>query len=444
VATLVVFLVIGLVLGVLVRALRQPGLALALVMCSFGIEQVLAANSEFWGANASAWNFALASSIGVVLSWAFFSGRYRFLGMFAPAQVTMLAFFVFFTWSTEWSPIGSASSVAWANVPYVLLYVIAAAPLMQSGRDGVLALRGAWFIAAGICLYILIDRSVWDENQTRLALRVVADSKRQSNPLALGDVGALAFVIGSLLPGLGEWREGRTWLRYCGIALSLYVTARSARGETLGAVISVIVVFLLPRAEDSTRGRGWPVLGFLSLSGLAAFVLSRVLDTASGQRYSSTTVGNDMSLRFDAVTAMFNAYSNDPDSWLRGLGADYSQYSLGGYPHNQAVQALTETGIIGFGLWIGGPILAVYALYRAWTVIRRSDDLRFAAQVYLALVVYFLVVSTKRGHCLDVVGWMSIVLLERFAMVVLAGERAASKEATPQLARPLHLRVQDR
>jgi hypothetical protein len=439
VSTLIVAVILALAVGLAVGGFSRPGFTLALVFCSFGLEQLLTANGELFSANPAVWNIAVAAAVGSVLFGHWVTGRYRFRGGIQPAQGSILVFVAVFILSAQWSPVGDSWDLLQRVGPYMAVFMLAAPLLVQVPDDGAVALKTVAWISIGICIYVMFDRSIWNEDEARLALRVLGPDPRVkvSNPMAIGDIGALAFVIGSLAPGLQRWDRPTTWLRYAGLALALYVTARSSRGETVAAIVAVALVSLVPRSPtpDGTRRSIPGVLGFLGFAAVASTALTQALGSASRARYETDVVLRDAGGRFDATATMWRIYSNDPSSWLLGLGANYSDYAIGGYPHNQAIQAITETGIVGFLFWIGGPLLALWSLTRVWRLTRADAKLNFAAEGYLAVMLYFLVTTTKRGHVLDAVTMMSVILVERFAHSVReqASERAAVAAAPTSL-----------
>ena len=121
---------------------------------------------------------------------------------------------------------------------------------------------------------------------------------------------------------------------------------------------------------------------------------------------------------------------------MLGLGANFSGAMLGAYPHNHSVQALTETGIVGLLLWALIPIFGLTSILRVRKLVTNEPWQRFTFACLTALLIYYLLLSFKRGAVLDAPLFMYSVLADRFALAVLDEHVAELRDVVVACAPP--------
>ncbi|HEX5412427.1 MAG TPA: O-antigen ligase family protein [Terriglobia bacterium] len=181
----------------------------------------------------------------------------------------------------------------------------------------------------------------------------------------------------------------------CGAIASLLLSGSRGGMIAVAAEIAILGVIIWRRNKDRGNFRKWKIIGLVSAAGLAV-ALFAVTPNSGWQRLASiagvvqtpdVTMENRLTVSRDALAAL-----HDYRWFGTGLGTFdtvFPQYQT--FPtdlawthaHNDYVEALTETGIVG------GLIILSGLLLFAWLVIRnlraRNNDLQWWIQLGAAL-----------------------------------------------------------
>jgi hypothetical protein len=404
--------------------LVRPGAGAALGLLVFAIEQAVASGIPLFVQQPQLWNQVSAVSVGVMLLSLVARGQYRLHGFFRPVLVTALAFIVYFVWASSWGPLPNATAMLVTIAPYVVTQIVLVPLLIQSEAD--LRAMARWVVILGSSIALVAVLHLDDnQNVARLRLGGAGSQEAGMNPMALSEACALAALVLALTARESGW--WKTVTRWGVIVGCLTVAGLASRGEVVAVLVAT--VFALVMVRDGGLGqRGLRVM-IVALLGVVSIYM--VLETGVSVRYSAERLEGDASIRYFASSTMLSMFVATPEAWFRGLGTNYSVMLLGIYTHNQPIQALTEGGVLGIGLWLSVHGLAFRAYSQAQRVCTTPSS-RFVLRVATALWIYFIVVGLKRGHVLDVWAISSAVILERCALVLRSEQTRLAVTPPPE------------
>lgn len=403
--------------------LLRPGVVAAFGISVFAVEQVIIAGIATFAANQSWWNFLTGALLVVSLASLIIRGRYRFHGGVRVTLTAAILCAAYFCWGWTWGPFGGPPSddAIGSVAAYVVSQVILVPLLLQEENDAEAAFRWMAVIAGVVSLAALATYFSVEKVQ-RLRLTWGEDASNLSNPAVFADAVACAFLV---MAFAGRMRIAGL-VRWPFMLVTLTIAGLASRGEAITGLVAVIATLtLLPGPQ---RAREWvTILSALVVGALAMFF---VLETPVASRYQPDRIEMDAGLRVKGAEAMLHAYFNSPESWLMGLGTDQSAALVGYYPHVQIVQALTEGGLVGLGLWLTVHVSAFWSGWRLRSLVE-DDSQRFVLRCAMGCWLYFFLLGMKRGHVLDIWALSSAVLLER-CVIVLRERPSLDRPSEPE------------
>ena len=339
----------------------------------------------------------------------------------ATVAVTLILIWATLTiaWSLDRTGAIDMTSLSW---PYYFLRIVIGSFLLLSVEDLDRLWRYMMVLACALCILILTNPA-FTSQYGRLGF--VEGSKMRSNPLALGDLGAIALMLGGLLRRTGGGRLFAI-LRPVSVAVGTIMAIQSgARGQLFLAALTTLAFFPVAAPLKSVRAF------ILTLTGLAAFavlvpvLMSFLLEGFAAQRFSLESLlygSSSASERVANVRLLFEAFLRRPGSILTGLGY-FSFNSLGGgtvYSHVIIADFIFELGLPGIAglvtiIWVSAT--SSISLYRRWML---HPVLRTSTATLLAFLVFFLLLANKQGDL-----WGSTVL---FMFMCMAGRLHARRE----------------
>lgn len=417
------YAILTLVVLASLAGLVRPGIGAALGFLAFAIEQGLASGIAYFVARPMLWNLLTAFIVLMLLTSAVLRGRYRLRGFFRPVFISSILFVAYFVWACSWGPLPNVWALAMGIVPYAAIQMVLVPLLIQSEADARAMFDWLAVLGIGVGLLALVHLDA-SQNAQRLQLNAAGATGVGMNPMALSEACALAAMVLALLP---KQRLSQAWtlVRWPVIIGCLALAGLASRGEVFAALAAVtMAVLLVPEGGFSQRG-----LRVVTTLLLGAVSIYLVLETEVSTRYSVERLEGDAHVRYFASSTMLSLFWASPESWFRGLGTNYSTMLLGIYPHNQPVQALTEGGLLGIGLWLSVHCFALRAYFKAHHHCNGAGS-RFVLRVATALWVYFVVVGLKRGHVLDIWAISSAVVLERCSLVLTESRPKTESSST--------------
>ena len=388
---------LGLVLVMLVGAIRRPAVAFAGVLCMYGLKQ--------WGQNTSALlvqhrtvsNFFVGALVLAAIAIVAFRRDGLDLRMPKPWKLAVVLYaYAFMTLS--FTPDLDAALGAWAlQWLYILTFAVVAPFLLNKMDDVKIALSATVHIGGVICALALFAGS-WGPR----GLVVFGDIyEQETNPLAIASLGGTVFLGALFLLRMPQpwWRKIHV-AAFIPIGIAVIIRSQS-RGQLGAAGIAAAIGWLLV----SRKALGTRVFSL----ALAAVLLGLIGWAVWGQlpidpaRWSGELAENDAQGRLNMAEALLSQATNSPGSLIFGLGNSSAYYYLGFYPHVAALEVIAEEGLLGIALYsaiIVTTLLSAASLFRAMNETSASAH-RVAAAAILALFVFELALTMKQGSLLS-------------------------------------------
>ena len=202
-----------------------------------------------------------------------------------------------------------------------------------------------------------------------------------------------------------------------------------------------LIIFLQPQLKQKTGLTLVFVVGFIIIGFLSDNIFNII-----GDIFPTIIEGTDtMGLRYNLWKAGWQMWLDHP---VRGVGIGMYQHSMGSYilnlvgpvrvdlvAHNTFVQVLSETGIIGFILFM---LMVFNALKNFWNA-KFKDDLEAFSLRNVWLIVFLVVVVvggiTQSGHASKLT-WMVMGVCVYFANQAKMAEQVdVAKETTVKYSR---------
>ena len=409
-STLTAVLLLVSCLAVMAAGFRRPALGLSIVLLFYGVEQALFAAwpgllHASWIPNVivAVFLLVLAGQVSGTSSERQPAPRRR------PVVFVAVCTYVGLYWlTTLLAGAPNAPSLLATEIASFGAYVVLPMLLLRTPNDAALVASGIRVLGAVSCAAVVANPRWWAPGMSRLVLEL--DDGRLGNPLALADMAALSFLL-LVLP-----TPHRDWTRILLYALSgfaLFIVFRASRGESAAAVL--LAGAALPLARRVRRPA--QTLGLLTaaaaLAALIWFSIDDVTRTPYIARWGMYRVGLDD--RLHLLSRSLEDFLREPWAWWLGLGghAQETRYGVGSYPHNQAVQALVETGVIGLTVWLSIHALTLRRLWSFWRGIRFDPLWRLSACYLSIIYLYFLILSFKRGAVMNLQLFLAALLVER-------------------------------
>jgi hypothetical protein len=394
--------------AMLVRSVRRPGVAMALLLLFFSGKQLVQVSIPLFAERGPLVNYLVFGPLGLIWIHRALRGRAeRMLGI--PREYAMhLLFFALAALSTMWCLNPGVWYFAGKLAPYIAVYALLVPSLLASTQGISEAYQWIAWVGGAMCIVFLsgysesagIDRLVLEaEMETGGTLGL--------NPLAVGAMGAWTVVTATL----GEFPKHRIVfvLRLVVAAAGLVVAARSSRGDLFAALIAV--GFFGPIPTSTAKG----LQGRRLAAALAAIVVGGAVLyyglflTDYWSRYDNASVDGGVLVRQEMIGEVLDYYIRHPSTWLFGSGWSSSFALFGFYPHNGLAQALGELGLVGAALWVSSVVYVFtrglrLALLASRTGSRSLDVMRPA----LALMLCALISNMKAGDCVDI--WLALTL----------------------------------
>lgn len=381
--------------------LRRPSVALAAILCMFGLEQWAQSKQEFYYEHNLLTNVLAAGLLG----WAILVKPVKGQGIFTHYPKVAFVIAGLFAWSAVsilWSQ-GSGFAVDnWkGHAPY-LLTIIALLPLAVATLDD---LRGGLMmtLAVGsVILGLLLFDTEWRGREISLQRGVMMGTivSDHGNPLAVASLAGWVALIALLLNFRGL---GRPWqvARWGVMAMALLVSFRSgSRGQLFALLVAGIAFLPVSRRLENFKG----VMSTAVAVGVVLLLASALYDGATGgaNRWNmQTMVDTYRGGRLGAAEYLLGAWlGSNPAFWLIGLGTSASYPMMGGYPHVVMAEVLGELGVVGFVLLWLVVIYSGQSLLRMYRLVRDAPVERGLVAALGAMFLFEVILSFKQGSML--------------------------------------------
>ena len=379
---------------------KYPAVALAGVLCMFGLEQWGQATTTFFAQHHAATNFMIG---GILILALVIQGVRKGFSIFAGYPTVgwlTLALFLYAFTSTQWAPRPDISLDLWAKGwPYLVTFLVLS-PLVVTETKDLRSAYTALLLIGGSLSILLLFFVKWE---TR---RIVLDHGL-GNPLAVAAMAGMVVLIAILAD---PWPQSKLWLpaKWVLVALCLALVVKSgSRGQLLGVVVLSAVCWPISRGMGSSRQFiGWILLllffGGITTWAMQEFWAEQETYYAGGNRWSEQAMQGAMSGRLDQALLLVGLWYSTPETVLFGLGnsASFDPRILGIYPHFVPLEILAEEGLIGFTLFLLTLFVTARNALRCYRHVQGIPSERPLFAVLIATFLYALLLALKQGNLL--------------------------------------------
>ena len=389
--------------GLFIALWRYPAVALAGVLCMFGLEQWGQATTTFFAQHHTATNFLIG---GLLLLALVIQGVRRGFSIFAgyPAIGWLtLALFLYAFASTQWAPRPDISLKLWASRwPYIVMMIMLAPLLVTKAKD----LRSVYtglFLIGGILSVLLLFFVKWEAR--RIVLAETLGEEGLGNPLT---VAALAGMVVLIVILAEPWPRLKLWIpikwAMVGICLLLIIKSGS-RGQLLGVLFASVACWPLSRTLKNVKQFSLLafVIVFLGITtSLAIQALSTQQVYGERGRWDEQAAEQDVTGRLTNAFLLVRLAYSSSETMLFGLGssASYDQRILGIYPHFIPLEILAEEGLVGFSLYLMIYYYTACSVLRSFRIVTDEPKERLLLGSLVGLYLFTSILSLKQGSLL--------------------------------------------
>lgn len=439
--TTVLGILVVIFLGVwAIASFFRPPLVMVLMIVFYPLKQCLQTYLPFFAMHSSAFNFIVATIVGVAIAGSLRVNPNALRG-YKSGYFALTAFlYIYAIVAMLWTPSESyqyASDLLIAGFPYWLLQVVLL-PVVLSSSEQFRSTFGATLIVGIIVSILFLVNPAGIYHNGRYVLQIGQSAALDlGNPLASAQMGGqLLFIAALLVPGGSKL----FWflVRATAIVLGLILAVRAgSRGQLVGSVFLAIAMYPIARKVRNINqflltGAGLAVIAAI---GYLTIVLVFSSDATEASRWNTKLATKHLDERFDTALLLINWWLSEPSRWMFGLGSNAfsSLPGYGGsYVHNAIIEMCCEYGL--FGLAVYGTVCYLTFKY-SLELFRRHRDVpteRAASAILIAFGLYSFILSLKQGALLGAPEpyffWILIAKINLGERAALANQAAAMAE----------------
>lgn len=367
----------------------------------YPMEQVLQANIPQLGGALWLTNVIVGLLVLLGAFRAFLAPPLPITGYFNAGMITTILLYLWAMGGVLLSPdIDASIEKVRSAIPYFTLLLVFPTLLVTRLEDWRRLITPTMIAGCVVLVLMLLSPRTYFAG-TRLVIDLEDITGGAGNPLATAQLGGLLAIFGVLYRPVSG---GGTLLlvRIAAIGLGLGIAALSgSRGQLLAAVGASVVCYPIARQVRNVGQFAGTVVSAGLFVIVGYLVLQRVLSGAAGERWDAEQLQEGIDSRAQFAALALSEWAADPAAWVFGLGTFSSGSSNaaldGTYVHNSIVQALTENGIVGLGLFL---LVGVFTAIAGRKLIRWYVDrpeMRSAAACAIAMALYEFALSLKQG-----------------------------------------------
>jgi hypothetical protein len=412
-------------------ALWRPPIALAAVLCIYGLKQ--------WGQTSSAWltahNLFTNIAIGCVVLSALASRKLRGKCVLCGIQRgtwAVLALYLYALLSLFWTPRPDLAAPMWSLAyPYVTTAVFLA-PLVIEDIDDLYRSYVALLIGGGTLVLALLLFAKWGD---RGVLITGTAAELETNPLSIANLGGA--VASAALFLRTRWLPALSWilrlLLTC-VALALIVKSGS-RGQLLATLLTIMLMLPVAFRINQARGLIPMLIAAVAVIGAAQYAAETLIHRDDA-RWSTTEAGSAANGRLQMSLQLLSHWQESGGTIIFGLGnsAAFDPEVVGSYPHNVPMEVLGEEGLVGLALYFYINWLALRGLLTGIRLTRDDPGSRKVIAVAGASYLFTLITTFKEGNMAGSAEFfMAAVILSRLPVLLAR----VSPHSSPSPAEPV-------
>lgn len=406
-------------IGLLLAVFKHPTMAVAGVLCMFGLEQWGQATTTFFSYHQTYTNLLIGGILLLGLSLQFARRGLGIVKGYPPIGWLVLALFLYAFVSTQWVSRPDISMALWESRWAYIVTMLVLAPLLVTRNDDLRQASIALLVMGGTLSGLLLFFVKWE------ARRIVLDHGL-GNPLAVAAMAGMVLLIAFLA---NPWPQSKLWqpLRWTLITICLIVIVKSgSRGQLVGVFLVAILGWPITRGISNLKQFVMLSMATLFLATVASLTIQEFsgeqVQTYGGRaRWSEQSAQEDaMGRLHNAVVLLRLAYSA-PESIVFGLGnsAAYDPRVLGIYPHFVPLEVLAEEGLIGFTFYILIIMALIGTLLRSIRLTSSGSEERTLLGGWGAVTLFSLLLSLKQGSLLlNLEPFMLAIVLGRYELIL--------------------------
>jgi hypothetical protein len=320
-----------------------------------------------------------------------------------PTSVMAYGLLVWGAVTLLWSPGREAGLEALqGQLPYFVVILLLGPLLVPRVDVLVSSISATLMITTALCTIVLVNPEFLVKDG-RLGLDLGAGVR--SNPLALGELGGLAILLGALVrrSQLGALALP---IRVGAVLVGAAVAIQSgSRGQFFYAILVAVPFLPLAAPVKSARNLILAFISVLFMAFAASFLMDTLLSGFAAKRFSSDELiygSSSSSTRVENVLALGQAWVQSPVAWVLGLGfyAFNGLFSDAGniYSHVLFADVIFELGLPGVALMSGFLYFVIRDAFRLFNFASSAPLTRAACAVLIALFAYQLLLVNKQGN----------------------------------------------
>ena len=396
--TLVTYLIVLVLVILIVRVYKRPGIAAALVWSMIVLETILQQGSSIFVQNAKLINFAVGGVAAAGAVFAVLGKRYR--GVRVPTQVWLYGFLIMFciisvVWSVSPTATAERRNVA---LPYIAAFGFLAPMCVFNEKQLAAAVKTTIYFGALIVLADVLS----SHGRRAIVLAYEGGRTVEANPLAAASYAGYVGIA-ALFSIWGKKLLNPVHLLKAGIILICLIAMvkSGSRGQLIA--FSLVSTIWLPIMTKTTSRKSIAIsvvaFIFAVLLSLAAVYL--VTEFGWTNRWGLDALARDSDGRFQSGLIMLRLnLEAGPAYWLFGLGTSASFKYLGTYPHNVYLEVIAEEGLVGTVLLWSIIIITLRQGLRMMQSDRLTVDGRLNHAILMAIFSFNLILAGKQGSLL--------------------------------------------
>jgi O-antigen ligase len=383
---------IALLLGVMNRAW-----AFAVIVCIFPLKQLMQASSGFFLSNGEYPNVLVALSAMLCLTGLAIRKQLNFRSIANPVFLGSLSIFSLSAASLIWTPaLETASAYVRTGAIYFVLFVLVAPLLIDSLATLQRAISAFMILGCAIVFAIQLNPEFVFASG-RLVMRF--SERIGTNPLALGELGGLLILAGSLSrPSI------RTFpLQTISIVLGALCAFQSgSRGQLIFALLCSLACFPISRSLKNPARFAAALI--VSLASMLAILVTanQLFGLDVGARWNQRDLESGLVDRLLNYQEAFAYWTRYPAAWMFGLGfnsfSSITTAGWGDYAHNIFVELITEGGLFSLALFLVLVIAASRAALRLFYDVAFEPSLRATTAVIISFSLFYFLVANKQAN----------------------------------------------
>jgi hypothetical protein len=382
--------------GFFLAALWRPAVALAALLCMYGLKQWGQTSSALLEAHGTFTNYAIGAIVLCALVVQATRGNCVLCNIRGSTWAVM-ALYSYALLSLMWTPRPDLAFSMWRiGAPYMITAVLLA-PLAVHDSEDLYRAYFALLVFGGVLVVALLFFAKWGDRG--VVILGGNSAELETNPLSIANLGgnvasAAMFLRTRKFPIL-SWT-----LRLLLVAVSLALVVKSgSRGQLVATVATLIL--MLPVAFEIGSVRGLvPVLIAVAVVGYAAQYAAQTYIRRDDDRWSQRDAASAAAGRWQMSTQLLSHWSQSPGAIIFGLGnsAAFDPNIVGVYPHNVPAETLGEEGMVGLAIYLGINWLAFKGLLMAFRATKDDTQRRRLLAVAGANYLFTLITTLKEGN----------------------------------------------